>query len=446
MLKLLDLKLILEKGGSYPKMDTGDHLFIPSGAVFSDGIRIEKCSRISEEVFRNIPSHKVLKDGDILFNTGGVGTLGRVAYYDKKTIGEGHVCDSFVLVIRNQDPRLISKYLFYLMQSNYIKQLIEKYTVGSTGITAIRSASILEFRIPLPNRSIQEDIVRLLDNNSYIRHKRKKTIQLLSDFLRSTFLEMFGDPIHNPKKITKEKIGLIGEVITGNTPSRQKKEYYGDFIEWIKSDNINTPQFTLTKAEEYLSKAGADVGRIAPKGAVLVTCIAGSPDCIGNIAMADRDVAFNQQINAFVPGKRISQKFFFVQILFCKKLIQQVSTNGMKGIVSKGKFSDIRVLVPEKEMQEESERIFDQVNNMRSQMQQSAVKLDSQFNSLLQEHFGEAQILAEDKFGTRSTPSVNEIERLISFQDLWIRHPQRPQGHKRHLAQAIVMFLENRNK
>lgn len=49
------------------------------------------------------------------------------------------------------------------------------------------------------------------------------------------------------------------------------------------------------------------------------------------------------------------------------------------------------------------------------------------------------------KFGIRPLPSVEEIERLISFQDLWITHPQRPQRHKRKLAQAIHTMLKEKS-
>jgi type I restriction enzyme S subunit len=297
-----------------------------------------------------------------------------------------YVSNAFVILKARQ--ALIPEFLFYLIayDNNFFSYLgrLEK----GTSYPSCRAKDILSYKISVPSKVDQEQIVKVLRQADALRQKRKQSLQLLDDFLRATFLDMFGDPLSNSKKLSQKKIGDIGEIITGNTPFRLKSEYYGNHIEWIKSDNINTPQFILTKAKEYLSREGLKVGRLAPKGSVLVTCIAGSPECIGNIAMADRDVAFNQQINAFVPGKEISQKVFFAQIHFFKQLIQQASTNSMKGMVSKSKFSEIQVLVPPKEVQKQFDDIFDKVYFIRSQNQQSESEFDNQFNALTQRYFG----------------------------------------------------------
>ena len=115
-----------------------------------------------------------------------------------------------------------------------------------------------------------------------LRAKRREALAQLDTLLQSTFLDMFGDPVTNPMGWDTSALGEVGEVITGNTPSRKHPEYYGEDIEWIKSDNINDPSFVLTEAEERLSVAGKAVARTSPRGSILVTCIAGSPSCIGN--------------------------------------------------------------------------------------------------------------------------------------------------------------------
>ena len=157
---------------------------------------------------------------------------------------------------------------------------------------------------------------------------------------------MFGDPVANPRKWQRVPIRDIGTVITGNTPSRECSEYYGDAIEWIKSDNINTAGAVLTTAAERLSQTGREVARTVPSASVLVTCIAGSPSCIGNVAIADREVAFNQQINALVPKQSYHVFFLYYQFLLGKSLIQRASTGGMKGLVSKSRFEAVEFVAP----------------------------------------------------------------------------------------------------
>ena len=168
-----------------------------------------------------------------------------------------------------------------------------------------------DLQISLPPLAEQKRLAGILDAADALRGKRREALAQLDTLLQSTFLDMFGNPVTNPMGWETYALGEVGEVITGNTPSRKRPEYYGDDIEWIKSDNINDPSFVLTEAVERLSVTGRAVARTIPRGSILVTCIAGSPSCIGNAAIADREVAFNQQINAFVPGERIALWFAF---------------------------------------------------------------------------------------------------------------------------------------
>jgi type I restriction enzyme S subunit len=92
-----------------------------------------------------------------------------------------------------------------------------------------------------------------------------------------------------------------------------------------------------------------------------MTCIAGSPDCIGNVALADREVAFNQQINAVTSHDGVDYRFVYVLLLVGKRLIQAASTKGMKGMVSKGKLEGVLVPVPPAKEQAQFGEAFDRV-------------------------------------------------------------------------------------
>lgn len=289
------------------------------------------------------------------------------------------------LVAQPKTNDINAKFVYHYLFGNI--RILEEGFKGA-GLKHISKSYISDIDLPKIPRSRQDKIVSVLDSADNLRQKRKEQLALLDDYLKSVFFDMFGDPLSNNKNITTKKIGELGEVITGNTPSRQKKEYYGEHIEWIKSDNINTPEFILTKSEEYLSEAGAKVGRLSPVGSVLVTCIAGSPDCIGNCAITDREVAFNQQINAFVPSDGITTEFFFSQIHICKKLIQKASTESMKGMVSKGRFSEISILAPSMEEQRKFSMMFREVANTKQKMRVSLGEMDNHFNALMQRYFG----------------------------------------------------------
>jgi len=198
--------------------------------------------------------------------------------------------------------------------------------------------------IPLPPLSEQKRIAAILDKADDIRRKQQQALDETDGLIAAAFREDFGDPVTNSRSWPTTPLTCYGKVTTGNTPSRDVAGYYGDAIEWIKSDNINTPLHILTRATEQLSEDGKRAARTAPAGSTLVTCIAGSRECIGNTALADREVAFNQQINAITPKEGMDPHFLYVLLLLSKPLVQGASTDSMKGMVSKGKFETVRVI------------------------------------------------------------------------------------------------------
>ena len=116
-----------------------------------------------------------------------------------------------------------------------------------------------------------------------------------------------------------------------------------------------------------------------------MTCIAGSLDCIGNIALADRKVSFNQQINGIVPNNDVDVYFLYSLLLYSKKYIQNHSTNSMKGMISKGKLSEIKFYLPEMAIQKEFSDIFLKIESLRNKIQH-AQKLPL-FDALSQQAF-----------------------------------------------------------
>jgi len=299
-------------------------------------------------------------------------------------------------VYRLQKPCYLVSHLAAVLPSDkidsgYLQRWFEKNPpsrlIENNAYPSIKTSVIQQVAIPLPLLEEQKRIAVILDKADTIRRKRQEAITLADDFLRATFLNMFGDPVTNPKgwKITVLK--NIGYITTGNTPSRKVAKYFGNDIEWIKSNNINTPYHFLTKAEESLSKEGGEVGRKVAPYSTLVTCIAGSFDCIGNTALSDREVAFNQQINAITPKEDIDPFFLYCLILNAKKMIQGASTNSMKGMISKGKFEQILVYNPPTSLQQKFGSFFQTQMENVSKIRMSKKYSDNLFNSLAQQAF-----------------------------------------------------------
>jgi len=282
-------------------------------------------------------------------------------------------------------PLLDRRYLLHFLRQ---PTMIAFARARSVGINLPRlSPSVLEtFPVPLPPLPEQRRIAAILDQADALRAMRRTALAELATLTQSVFLEMFGDPATNPKRWPLMPVAKIGRVVTGNTPSRAVPDYFGDDIEWIKSDNINTPDDFVTPATEGLSASGRAVARVAPPSSILVTCIAGSPNCIGNSAITDRMVAFNQQINALIPEQG-DVNFIYGQLVVGKRLIQRASTASMKGMVSKSRFESVEIMFPPVDLQHEFARRISVVRTLKQDHSDSLAHMDALFASLQQQAF-----------------------------------------------------------
>lgn len=345
----------------------------------------------SKVVTRNIEDKKIitkkLQEHDIIIEKSGGSPdqpVGRVVYFDKKGL---FLCNNFTSILRPKQELIFPKYLHYILFGNHKFGFVKQFQNKTTGIINLQLPRyIKETKIPTPSLKEQKKIADILDAADSLRQKDKQLIEHYDLLSQSLFLDMFGDPVANPKQWNISSLKEAGKVSTGNTPPRANLANYGDHIEWIKTTNINTPNMYLTKAEEYLSIEGENIGRCVDVNSLLVTCIAGSKKVIGNVAIANRKVAFNQQINSFIPNSG-NILFYYYLFVVGKAHVQTFSTDSMKGMINKSKFESIDFISPPIDKQNEFSEAVQLIQEQKELAQQALKKSEDLFNSLLQQAF-----------------------------------------------------------
>ena len=278
-------------------------------------------------------------------------------------------------------------YLRYCLQCRNMDMFTRFMRRGSRQGKSIDLSRWIGYEIPIYPLEVQTEIVDRLDRVQAIISARQQELQKLDDLIKARFVEMFGDPRSNPFGFEKRMLKDTCKVITGNTPSRAIPEYYGDFVEWIKTDNIVSGLLNPTKAAESLSEKGLEAGRTVDSGAILMACIAGSIASIGRVCVTDRKVAFNQQINAVVP-KQYDIFFLYSLIQMSKEYLVEDINMALKGILSKSKLEEKEFIVPPMELQEQFADFVKQVDKSKVAVQAALDKAQLLFDSLMQEYFG----------------------------------------------------------
>lgn len=142
-----------------------------------------------------------------------------------------------------------------------------------------------------------------------------------------------------------EKVSDLGDVVTGTTPTKARKEYYDSKdYPFFKPTDLNYGYY-VKKSEDGLSKKGIEKARLLPTKSILVTCIGAT---IGKTGLIRVSGAFNQQINAIVPKKDVLSEFvYFVCISpqFQKSIVDNASATTLP-ILNKRKFEMLTMPMP----------------------------------------------------------------------------------------------------
>ena len=288
--------------------------------------------------------------------------------------------------IKDREPSqytIDNDYAYYLLSSLNFENIGNKAVMGKT----LNKAILENTEVYVHPWDEQRRIISKLDKVIELIELRTRQLSKLDELVKSRFIEMFGDPKDNLKGYAKKQLKETCRIITGNTPSRAVDEYYGDDIEWIKTDNIVEGILYPTTAAESLSEKGMAVGRTVEKDSILMACIAGSLSSIGRVCVTDRKVAFNQQINAIEPIQ-YNMLFLYVMLQLSKAYLIEEINMALKGILSKSKLEEKMFILPPMDLQQQFAAFVEQIDKSKIEIQKSLEKLEILKKSLMQQYFG----------------------------------------------------------
>ncbi|MEZ9518248.1 restriction endonuclease subunit S [Vibrio splendidus] len=149
-------------------------------------------------------------------------------------------------------------YLYYFLKQDKLFRLIDGLSQRTAGQSGIDMDALKSYPMLLPPLEEQKRIAAILDKADAIRQKRKQAIDLADEFLRSVFLDMFGDPVTNPKGWGVRKLqDLTSKLGSGSTPRGGKEAYLSAGISLIRSLNVHDNTF-IYKDLAFISNEQAE--------------------------------------------------------------------------------------------------------------------------------------------------------------------------------------------
>lgn len=389
------LKEIFHKpiSGEWGDEPTDDYVeIIKTNNILNFG-KIDFSNTTLREVDTQKVESKKLEYGDILVEKSGgspANPVGRVCFFNKN---EGtYLTNNFMSTLRLKNSNFDSKYVFYYLFNLYRKKVVLNFQNQTTGIINFKLDRYLnEISIYQIDLNKQKLIAKTLDKANKLVELRKESITKLDALAKSIFIDMFGDPVSNPKGWEIKKFNDIFIKITDgthNSPPMCKTGYKYITAKHIKENGIN-----FKKHETYISKEEHEkiFSRCNPKKGDILYIKDGATTGIACINTFDEEFSLLSSVALLKPSHQIKSEYV-VSYLNNPSIKNNILLNMAGGAIQRltiKKIKDINIIIPPLDLQNKFAKIIKKIEEQKSLYTQELEKLQENFDALLQKSFQE---------------------------------------------------------
>ncbi|MDB9426874.1 restriction endonuclease subunit S [Microcystis aeruginosa CS-564/01] len=294
--------------------------------------------------------------------------------------------DNNVMGVIPQEERVDTTYLYF-----YLRTLDFYHLAGKTTVPAIRKSTIEKLKIPLPPLEEQRRIAAILDKADGVRRKRKEAIRLTEELLKSTFLEMFGDPVTNPKGW--EICPMKKIVIETQYGTAEKSQEVMGGLPILRMNNITYSGEIDLNSLKWCQIPLKDEDKFTVKRGDLLFNRTNSPELVGKTAVWRSDDKFayaGYLIRVRFDKSKANSEYVsaFLNSAYGKRyLLEKAKPSINMSNFSASEFLKIPILLPDIETQHRFDEFVSSTRRMSQRLGNGLADYNNLFNSLLQRAF-----------------------------------------------------------
>ncbi|EPL7761071.1 restriction endonuclease subunit S [Acinetobacter ursingii] len=381
------------RGVSYSKNDAISNMqegYLPvlranniqeQGLILEDFVYVPE-SKISEK-------QRILA-GDVLIaaSSGSISLVGKAASA-KEDIDAGF--GAFCKILRPNTELVDPRYFANYFQTQKYRQIISNLAAGAN-INNLKNEHLDDLEIPLPPLSEQRRIASILDQADVLRQKRQQAIEKLDQLLQATFIDMFGDPVSNPKGFEVKKLSEQVDLIQIGPFGTQlhQEDYIENGIPLINPSHIKNgkiiPNHKLTvsqsKYEEltqyHLRLNDVLLGRRGEMG----RCAVVTQNEVGWLC-GTGSLFLRPNLEKINP--------FFLELLLSsdsiKRYLENVSQGQTMANLNKTIVGTIPLISPSIEIQNKFFLIAEKIDKMKTELKSAKNQVNNLFESLQNQAF-----------------------------------------------------------
>ena len=338
-------------------------------------IRIQNLTKGSSQVnyFNgDLPNKYIVQKGDIIISWSG--SLGVYEWEGDEALLNQHL---FKVVF---DKVKIEKNFFKYLMKIALKELESK--VHGATMKHITKKDFDAYIIPLPPLEQQKEIAAILDAADAYRQKTKALIAKYDELTQSLFLEMFGDPVSNPKVWDKVKFSDVGKLDRGKSKHRPRNapELLGGIYPLIQTGDIANAGCYIREFKSTYSDIGLAQSKLWKSGTLCITIAAN----IAKTGILTFDACFPDSVVGFIPNDNTNNVYTQYWISFLQKILEDSAPESAQKNINLAILKNLDFPLPPITLQNQFAERVQAIEVQKAQAQASLEKAEELFNSLLQ--------------------------------------------------------------
>ena len=240
----------------------------------------------------------------------------------------------------------------------------------------------------IPQRPIteQKKIVSELSKIQSIISARQQQIQKLDDLVKARFIELFGDPVYNSKRLPIQRLCKLGSLDRGRSqhrPRNDPKLLNGPYP-LIQTGEVASAGLYITKYKNTYSELGLRQSKMWSAGTLCITIAAN----IAQTAILTFDACFPDSVVGFLPNDSINAIYMHYWFGFFQKNLKKQAPQVAQKNINLKILSELNVIVPTQEKQEQFAAFVEQTDKSKVAIQKALDEAQLLFGGLMQKYFG----------------------------------------------------------
>ena len=279
--------------------------------------------------------------------------------------------------------KILPEYMFWLLKGKNA-ELNSKGT-GST-FKAIGRKVLEEILVPDIGMEQQMEYAANLEKINGIIQLRKQELQKLDELIKSRFVEMFGNPVSNPKGMVKKTLPELGEFGRGVSKHRPRndKALLGGPYPLIQTGDIANSGMYITEYHSTYSELGLRQSKMWDKGTLCITIAAN----IAKTAILGFDACFPDSVVGFNANENTNNVFVHYWFSFFQEILESQAPESAQKNINLKILSKLEVIVPGIQEQNKFAAFVAQTDKSKLTIQKSLDELETLNKALMQKYFG----------------------------------------------------------